>query len=344
MTEETTTISTACKKSVVLMSKMARAHSQEIPLKFKKACNSFIQHLGKTKEDFDDVSTDFPQAYLKKIAKCIFQISLSPYTYGSKQSRNVILSLLNALLSSTLMEQSQEVCAQLFLKNSSSKGKSNDVQHSIQLIRMGCTMVSSWKKSKTQDTITAVTSCQTTVLTQLLENISTLQDSSSSSLAMQGYTSTAFTKAIQSSSNAIKEEIWRLMEETPNRRFAGVYALMILGGKATKARGMALFVSHVLEGPGALSNATVQAFVPLYKLFESSDMTTTFGNALSVALKRRQETIVPVLSTVLASMPKSVDLSSSCHALLFDPILEYWRKKSDGMMGDGDLARMTSVS
>ena len=74
MADQQHSISPACKRSILLMSRMSRAYSRENPQQFQKACATFATHLSKSNEDvdeeYDDVntSTNFPQAYTKKIA------------------------------------------------------------------------------------------------------------------------------------------------------------------------------------------------------------------------------------------------------------------------------------
>ena len=349
---QTTAISPTCKRSILLMSKMARAHAREIPSLFQKACTNFSTHLLKSPEDTGDLNVGFPPAYTKKIAGSIFHVSLTPYVYGSRPLRSSALALFKALLSSTLMQNSQQVCAKLYLKSSNlGLGSHSDEQRALQLVQMGCIMVSMLVPEETgstdnTDTTTATLApWQLAVLTQTLENCSQFQKIASSQ-RLRVFCAHALRHALLSANYL--PEVFQLVAASPQTRFSGIQAVLSIDGATFKQSGFALIVKHVLEGTGASCPHTVDSCIPYFNLLTADDMDAmeegSFGHALSIALKRRQQAITPLLATVLAHLPSFVDLSSACHVLLFDPMLNYWRTQSGMANGDGvDRARDLSI-
>ena len=266
MADQQHSISPACKRSILLMSRMSRAYSRENPQQFQKACATFATHLSKSNDDVDEendvnTSTHFPQAYTKKIAGSIFYVALSPYVYGSKASRDAIQSVLTALVHSNLMENSSEVCAQIFLKSKTNgEGSKDDAQRSLQLVRLGSALVAAFtpKKEEKEEKEEEVTlsSWQEAVLTQLLEMLTSLLSTklmSKNFISIRKHASRIFLEALRQNYHLLSKATWDIVEESPSTRIGGVAALLTVGGITSKPRGINLFVTHVLQGQGASS-------------------------------------------------------------------------------------------
>ena len=369
---------------------MSRAYSRENLQQFQKACATFATHLSKSNDENDDEendgnsSTNFPQAYTKKIAGSIFYVALSPYVYGSKASRDAIHSVLTALVRSNLMENSSEVCAQIFLKsNTNGEGSKDDAQRSLQLVRLGSALVAAFtpvtpkEEEKKKEEEVTLSSWQVAVLTQLLEMLTSLLSTKSMSknlITIRKHAAKIFLRKFRQNYPFLAKATWDIIEESPSTRIGGVAALLTVGGITSKSRGINLFVTHVLQGQGASSSSSsssMLSFIPLFESMETSDFRQnhgeakdeggggseggggggeggdTLGKALSVSLKRRQDTIVPLLQCLLESLPKDVDLSSICSEILFDPLLSFWRSGVETMEGDdisSDPVRASCVS
>ena len=226
---------------------MARAHAREIPSLFEKACTNFSTHLLKSPEDTGDLNVGFPPAYTKKIAGSIFHVSLTPYVYGSRPLRSSALALFKALLSSTLMENSQQVCAKLYLKSSNlGLGSHSDEQRALHLVQMGCIMVSMLVPEETgdadkTDTTAALAPWQLAVLTQTLENCSQFQKIASSQ-RLRVFCASALRHALLPANYL--PEVFQSVAASPQTRFSGIQAVLSIDGTTFKQSGFALIVQR----------------------------------------------------------------------------------------------------